>query len=274
VIDLHLHTTASDGLLTPEALVARAARAGLRTIGITDHDTTAGLAAGHAAAAAAGIALVDGIEITAVQDERDVHILGYFFDRGDAALARFLADQRDDRVRRVREMAARLDSLDCEIDVDRVIARAREERRTVGRPLLADALVAAGHAASRDDAFARLLGRGCPAFVPRRGADGADVVRIIHAAGGLASLAHPGLLCDDGLVERLAGAGLDAIEAWHADHSPDQTAHYAAMAARLGVARSGGSDFHGDPLHPASELGLVVLPPEEFAALAARARAR
>lgn len=273
MIDLHLHTTASDGQLTPGALVARAHAAGLTTIAITDHDTTAGVSAGRAAADAAGLTFVDGIEITAVHQQRDVHVLGYFFDPGHAGLAQFLQEQRLDRIRRVREMAARLASLGYGVEIEPALEEVRNSGRTAGRPLLADALVGAGHALNRDDAFARLLGRGCPAFVPRRGAGGDEVIRIVHAAGGLASLAHPGLLKDDALVGTLVDAGLDAIEVWHADHSPEQTAHYAATAARFGLARTGGSDFHGEGLHRASQPGAVLLPPAEFDALAARARA-
>jgi 3',5'-nucleoside bisphosphate phosphatase len=270
VIDLHLHTTASDGLLTPEALVARAAEAGLTVFSITDHDTVGGLAPSRAAAARCGLRLVNGIEITAVEKERDIHVLGYFFDADSLHLSRFLETQRRDRMRRVGEMAVRLRDLGVAIDVAPLLARA-EGGASVGRPAIADALVAAGHAADRTDAFARLLGRGRPAFVPRQGAAAAQVIGVIHQAGGIASLAHPALLELDDQIPALAAAGLDALEVWHSDHSAEHSAHYATLADRLQLAKSGGSDYHGDGLHRACRMGAVVLPETEFTRLESRA---
>ena len=274
MIDLHLHTTASDGLLAPAALVARAKAAGLTVISLTDHDTVAGLAEAQHAAASLGIRVVPGIEMTAVDRERDVHILGYFFDADCDQLARFLREQRTDRRRRVREMGARLDALGYPIDVDALLLAAGDNGRSVGRPAIADALVAAGHVADRDDAFERLLARGRPAFVPRHGVGGAEVIRLIRMAGGVASLAHPGVLDDDALIPGLVDAGLDALEVWHSDHLPEHQERYTAVAARFGLARSGGSDFHGDGVHRAARLGAVSLPPDAFAVLEARASTR
>ena len=267
MIDLHLHTTASDGLLTPRELVHRAAKAGLTTIAVTDHDTIAGLEEAGQAGAAVGMRVVPGIEITAVENERDVHVLGYFLDPADVVLTRFLQAQRSDRVRRVREIAVRLADLGYRIDVEPLVEAALRGGRSIGRPAVADALVAAGHCVDRNDAFGRLLGRGGPAFVPRRGMAGAVVLQTIHAAGGIASLAHPGIAADDDSIESFAAAGLDAIEVWHSDHSPEQQHHYAALADRLGLARSGGSDYHGDGVHRACRLGGVLLPAAEFARL-------
>ena len=269
VIDLHLHTTASDGLLPPAALVGRAASAGLTIISITDHDTVAGLREASATAVPLGVRVVAGIEATAVEQGRDVHILGYFLEPDATALASFLGAQRADRVRRVREMAGRLEAMGCNVDVDAVLATA-SGTRSLGRPALADALVAAGHAVDRQDAFARWLGAGRPAFVPRRGVSGAEAIDIIHRAGGIAALAHPVLLADDEMIPRLAADGLDALEVWHADHDEQARQHYAAIARRLDLAMSGGSDFHGDGGHHAVALGLVTLPPDEFAHLESR----
>lgn len=275
MIDLHLHTTASDGLLPPRELVQRAAKAGLTTIAVTDHDTIAGLEEAVRAGTGVGVRVVPGIEVTAVEKERDVHVLGYFLDPASTVLTRFLQAQRSDRVRRVRAMAARLADLGYRIDVEPLVEAAARGGRSIGRPAIADALVAAGHCVDRNDAFARLLGRGGPAFVPRSGMAGAVVLETIHAAGGLASLAHPGVTADDELIHAFAAAGLDAIEVWHSDHSPEQQSYYAALADRLGLARSGGSDYHGDGIHRNCRLGGVQLPAAEFArleGLAARAR--
>jgi predicted metal-dependent phosphoesterase TrpH len=247
--------------------VQRAAAAGLTTIAVTDHDTVGGLREAGEAGAELGVRVVPGIEITAVENQRDVHVLGYFLNPGSTALTQFLRAQRSDRIRRVREIAARLAELGYRIEIEPLVEAAARGDRSIGRPAVADALVTAGHSVDRNDAFARLLGRGCPAFVPRTGVAGAAVLETIHAAGGIASLAHPGIATDDELIEALAAVGLDAIEVWHSDHSPEQQTYYAALADRLGIARSGGSDYHGDGLHRACRLGGVLLPPAEFTRL-------
>ena len=267
MIDLHLHTTASDGLLEPAALVERAATAGLSTIAVTDHDTVGGIAAARDAGIGFGVRVIAGIEVTAVENGRDLHILGYFFDPLSAALGRFLTAQRADRIRRIREIGARLADLGYPLDVEPLLSAASQSGRSIGRPAIADALVAAGHCADRNDAFARLLGRGCPAFVARDGTSPAAVVEIIHAAHGIASLAHPGISAEDAVIERLVSGGLDAIEVWHSDHSAGQQQHYGELADRLNVAKTGGSDYHGDGVHRACRLGGVVLPATELARL-------
>jgi len=275
LIDLHIHSTASDGRLGPADLVAAAARAGLTTISITDHDTTAGLQDARAAARTAGIRLVDGIEITAVEDGQDVHVLGYFFDPDHEPLRAFLSAQRADRVRRVREMHQRLEALGVRLDIANLLEHAAQQPgRSIGRPFLADALVRAGHAQDRTDAFDRLLGAGRPAFVPRRGAPVSTVIEVVAAAGGITSMAHPGLTRRDDDIPRFAGSGLDAIEVRHSDHDDEAEARYRQIAARLGLAVSGGSDFHADPSHHIGALGIVTLPPADFAALEARANQR
>lgn len=271
MIDLHLHTTASDGLLEPSALVARAATSGLRTISVTDHDTTSGLAEAGAAARRHGIRLIEGVEITAVEDQRDVHMLAYFIDPSSAVLLDFLQSQRGQRAERVRQISDRLANLGYGIDVETLIATMAAGRgRAVGRPQVADALVRAGHARDRDDAFERLLATGRPAFVPRRGPKPEAVIAVVRDAGGLVSLAHPGLTAMDHLIPRLAAAGLHALEVRHSDHDLDMENRYRQLAAEHGLAVSGGSDFHGDLGHRASSLGRVTLPAADLAALEAR----
>ena len=270
MIDLHTHTTASDGTYAPSELVSKARAAGLLHFSITDHDTTAGLAEARAAARHEGLELIDGIEISAVSEGRDVHVLGYFIDPESPVLRAFLARQRDDRLRRVREMGTRLQALGAAIDVAPILADAARGR-SVGRPQIAAALVAAGHVATRDDAFRQFLEFGGPAFIPRAGAPPEEVVGIIHAAGGLASLAHPGLARRDHLIPVLAAAGLDAIEVRHSDHDAATEARYREMARALGLLVTGGSDFHGDSGHRESRLGRVTLDAEDFAALRTRA---
>lgn len=273
MIDLHLHTSASDGLLDPEALVARVAGAGVTVMSVTDHDTVAGLDRAEAAAAARGIRFIPGIEITAVEDARDVHVLGYFFDRAHRPLAEFLDSQRADRRRRLQAMTARLAALGMSVDLEDVLAR--QAAHAVGRPAIAKALVGAGHVASVTEAFDRYLGEDGAVFVPRQGAPVREVVGVIRDAGGLASIAHPGLFRDPALLERLTGPGgaaPDAIEVFHTDHDPATTKRVLALAEARGLLVTGGSDFHGDAAGRVVGLGRIRLPSARFRELAAKAR--
>jgi predicted metal-dependent phosphoesterase TrpH len=269
MIDLHLHTTASDGRCTPRELIALASRVGLTIIAITDHDTVAGCSETHASADERGILAISGIEITAIEGDRDVHVLGYFVDPEDAVLTPFLIRQRAMRVARVEAVAARLASLGMPIDVESVMRPAKEHsHHSIGRPQLARAMVEAGHVADTREAFDRWLGRGCPAFIPRGGPSAESVIEIIHGAGGIASLAHPGTSGLESSVQRLAAAGLDAVEAFHPDHDASTVARYVDLARRFDLLLTGGSDFHGDAAHGA-QLGAVTLPAEEFERLCA-----
>lgn len=238
---------------------------------VTDHDTVAGLAEAGDAADARGMTLVPGIEITAVDAAHDVHVLGYFFDTTSRPLAAFLDAQRADRLRRIRVMSERLAALGCPVDIEPLLASAAARPGcSVGRPQLADALVGAGHARDRTDAFDRLLGNDAPAYVPRQGASPEAVIALLARAGGIASLAHPGLLDNDALIPRLASSGLTAIEVRHSSHDAVTEARYREMAATLGLAVSGGSDFHGDSGHRADTLGAVTLAAADFGNLKAR----
>ena len=273
MIDLHTHTTASDGLCTPDELVARAAAAGVTVLGVTDHDTAAGCDAAAAACASARIEFVPGIEITAVRDGVDVHVLGYFVDAHDEALLTFLAEQRARRIERVRLMIDRLADCGVELDADAILTPAHADAsRSAGRPWIARAMVDRGIVPTTRDAFDAWLSRGRPGYVPRLAADPADVIDKIHGAGGIASLAHPGLLRRDGWIPSLADAGLDAIEAYYTEHDSEQTRQYVELASRLGLATSGGSDYHGDRSHGAPAPGAATLPRDAFDALRARQR--
>lgn len=262
MIDLHTHTTASDGTCSPEELVARAARSGVTVLGLTDHDTIAGCQQAARACADRGIRFVTGIEVTAVAGERDVHVLAYFFDPSSPVLTAFLAKQRESRLERVREMFTKLAAHGIRLDEDRILAPGLEDAsRAVGRPWIARALVEGRYVATVNDAFAKWLGRGCPAFVPRTGASPEAVVATIHECGGIASLAHPVLVEHDEWIPGLAAAGLDALEAFHSDHSAADTARYLGMARDLRLLVTGGSDYHGDNHHGSKGPGSVTLPP-------------
>lgn len=270
MIDLHLHTTASDGLLSPAALVARAAACGLATISVTDHDTTAGFQEAAAAARHHRLRLIAGVEITAIEDGRDVHMLAYFIDASTPSFVAFLVAQRGDRLRRVRKIADRLAQLGHPVVVEPLLTVAAGEERSVGRPQIADALVAAGRAVSRDDAFNRFLAEGAAAFVPRIGPTPDAVVAVVRQAGGVVSLAHPGLTKMDRIIPRLAQAGLASLEARHSEHDQETEDRYRDLAAQLGLAVSGGSDFHGDVGRRAGQLGSVTMSEAELATLESR----
>jgi predicted metal-dependent phosphoesterase TrpH len=275
LIDLHTHTTASDGRSSPQALVARAAAAGVTVLSVTDHDTVGSCEAAAAAGREAAIELVPGIEITSIVDGRDVHVLGYFIDPRSEPLAAFLRQQRDNRIDRVRQMIARLGTLGMALDADAILEPAlRDPSVAVGRPWIARSLVAAGHAATSSEAFERWLVHGRPAFVPRSGAGPAEVIGRIHDAGGLASLAHPILVRQDDWLPTFARQGLDALEAYHTDHDPAATRKYLDLASRLNLLVTGGSDYHGDESHGSPSPGSVSLPRDAFERLKARREQR
>ena len=267
-----MHTTASDGRLTPAELMARVVEAGLTVIAVTDHDTIQSIDEATRLGAERGVRVVPGIEITAVHEARDVHMLAYFLRHHDQALGTFLDSQQRLRMERVREIGQRLAAHGVPVDVAALLDRARSKPGTaVGRPWLARALVRAGHVGSVAEAFDYWLGQGQPAYVPRSGPTPFRVLEIVHGCGGVVSLAHPGVTKKDQLLAPLAEAGLDAIEIYHSDHSAEVRRHYRAIARSLGMATSGGSDFHGFG-ETRGTLGLVHLPRAEFAALEARVR--
>ena len=240
----------------------------------TDHDTIAACAEVRAVAAEQGIEAISGIEITAVEDGRDVHVLGYFVNTGDAALAAFLSGQRTARIARVEALGARLSQLGVPVDIEPILARARlEPNRSVGRPQVARAMVDAGHAIDTRAAFDRWLGEGRPGFVPRIGEAASAVIEIIHRTGGMASIAHPGKTSIDPKLRSLKDAGLDALEAFHPDHDPATVARYRRLADDLGLLLTGGSDFHGDPAHGLMP-GSVTLPAPHWERLLNRHQSR
>ncbi len=273
MIDLHLHTTASDGRSTPRELVEHALAGHVTVMAATDHDTTAACAEVVAAARERGIEAITGIEITAVEKQRDIHVLGYFIDPENPALAAFLATQRADRVARLEAMGSRLAQLGVPVDVAAIVSRGRDQPgRSLGRPQLAHAMVEAGYVADTREAFDRFLIEGTPGFVPRSGASIEAVIDVIHRAGGLASVAHPGKTRIDERLASLKDAGLDALEVFHPDHDPAMVARYRAVASDLGLLMTGGSDFHGDPAHGLMP-GSVTLPSEHWERLLTRHRA-
>jgi 3',5'-nucleoside bisphosphate phosphatase len=249
IIDLHSHTTYSDGSATPRELVAQAGLAGASAVAITDHDTVAGLGEGRAAAEEVGIEFIEGIEISAEYSPGTMHILGYYISAASASFNSALVELREARGRRNPEIAARLQALGVDIAYPEVERLAGNE--VVGRPHFARLLVERGYAASIQDAFDRFLGKGAAAYVEKARLSPAASIALIHEAGGVAVLAHPYQLklADVEEVERLivelAALGLDGIEAIYSRHSEDERHAYARMARRHGLLVTGGSDYHG-----------------------------
>ncbi|QHO90569.1 phosphatase [Actinomyces sp. 432] len=248
-IDPHTHSAYSDGTESPAALMAQAARAGLDVVGLTDHDTTAGWEEAAAAVPETGVTLLRGAEISCSANGIALHLLAYLFDPDYAPLADALAHARHSRSNRTRLMVQRL-AADYPITWEGVLAQAADAT-TIGRPHIADALVAAGAFPDRAAAFAGPLATSSPYYVPYWGLDPVDACRLVRAAGGVPVAAHPraanrqrGLVPDETFA-RMAQAGLAAIEVDHRDHGPAQRDQARALAQALGLGMSGASDYHG-----------------------------
>lgn len=241
--DLHLHTNFSDGTYTPEELVSQAAKHQLASIALTDHDTVEGCERAAMACKAAEIEFIPGAELTAEQDETEIHILGYFLDTHNKKLLGEIAKFQAVRQDRIREMVARLNALNVPLKVEEVIALAN--CRSPGRPHVARALVKAGFVKSLDEAFERFLKKHRPAFVPKAKISSQVAIELIHQANGLAVMAHPGLNRTDEVIPDLVEAGLDGIECFHTKHSTAVAEHYLEIADKYNLLVTGGSDCHG-----------------------------
>ena len=272
MIDLHMHTTASDGRCSPGELVTRAWSVGIRTMSVTDHDTMAAVPAVTEAASALDMTVIPGIEITSVHAGKDVHVLAYFLPESAPGLREMLSTQRQQRIDRAVEIGNRLAQLGVPIDVQALVETASARGgKSLARPQIAQALITAGHVSSVAEAFDRYLGEDSPAYVPHRGASPHEVVRLITAGGGIASLAHPGYRPKDEIIPELVEAGLPAIEVYHSSHDEAAQAHYLAMARHYGLVPTGGSDYHGEGARRAEFFGVVNLPAEHLEALLALA---
>jgi len=269
-VDLHSHTRRSDGILSPRDLVKKAQADGVTTLALTDHDTLSGIAEASATATEIGLRLVPGIELSVTHHGKDLHVLGLFVNPTDGPLAELLESRRFDRISRVREILGKLRRLGVELTYEDVEAQSVEDG-SIGRPHVARALVAAGHANSIDHAFERWLGNKAPAYVPYPRLSAESGIAAVHAAGGITSLAHPGVDSADGELESLVELGLDAVECWHPGHSVQEQGHFHHRAQTLGILTTGGSDFHGAGGGHALTLGQPGCPPEAFAALEAKA---
>jgi predicted metal-dependent phosphoesterase TrpH len=241
--DLHLHTNFSDGTYTPEELAGHAHRCGLKAIALTDHDTMEGCARTAAACAGLGVEFIPGTELTCEHEGHELHLLGYYLDSENPRLAAELTKFQAVRQGRISEMVAHLNELKIPIQAEAVFALAN--CRSPGRPHVARALVAGGWCSNLDEAFERFLKKGRPAWVPKFKISAMDAVELIHQAGGLAVMAHPGLNHHDELIAILVAAGMDGLECFHSKHSTSATQRYLEIADRHRLLVTGGSDCHG-----------------------------
>ena len=270
MIDLHCHSTASDGVLPPAEVVAAAAAIGLTALALTDHDTTAGLDEARTTGARLGVEIVGGCEFSVGVPWGEMHLLGYFIEPGDRDIEAFLAAARADRVRRGRAMVTKLAGLGVLISYDDV---ARESGGgAIGRPHVARALLQAGHVSTIQQAFDRYIGRGRPAFVEKALPTLAAVAGLVHARDGIVSAAHLKSFGTVANLTQLKADGLDAVETRHPSHTGDYLAMITDAAITLGLARTGGSDWHGEPEGPGThaQLGSQQVPDEWLAELQLR----
>ena len=273
-IDLHTHTLYSDGTFAPRELVALARERGLDVVGLTDHDTTDGLAEDREAGSEFGVEIVPGVEFSSVRDGQGVHVLGYLMDPTQPDLVAELMRLREDRFTRGERMVAKLQELGYPITFDRVTEIAHGGN--IVRPHVAQALVEAGVVATAKEAFSdELIGSGGRAYVEKHALHPLDALTLIHLAGGVCVLAHPGTWREtspvpDALIDELAAGGLDGIEASHPEHTPEVEARYVAMSVARGLLWTGSSDCHGTRYDPV-RLGMRTTPLEQFERLKARA---
>ena len=271
MVDLHAHTLASDGVLTPTELVEAAHRARLAALAVTDHDTVAALPEAAAAARPLGLRIVPGVEISAAQDGSSIHVLGYLFDADAPGWRDTLERFRDGRAERARAMVERLGEIGAPVELERVLQIAGDA--PVGRPHIAEALLEAGHVDSFQGAFQKFIGVDRPGYVARPMPSPADAIHLIHSAGGVASLAHPGSTRRDDLISGMVAAGLDAIEVWHPRHDKRTRERYQALADEHDLVPTGGSDYHGGKRGDA-QVGEQPVPLATLALLEERAQAR
>lgn len=266
--DFHTHSTASDGSLAPADLLRQASRRGLSILALTDHDTTTGIAEAARAAGTLGIRLIPGIELSTDVERGEIHILGYGINPGDERLQSELAALRHARETRIDRMVARLH--DIGVDLDREAIQPNTPGGSVGRPHVAQAMIAAGYVGSVSEAFERYIGNGRPGYVPSQRLTPTEAIALIGAAGGLAIHAHPltSPYFPDNLDE-LMTAGLAGIEAYYGEYSLEQRQYLSSIGAERRLLISGGSDYHGEKYKHGRDLGAVDIPDAVITALLA-----
>jgi predicted metal-dependent phosphoesterase TrpH len=257
-VDLHTHSTASDGTLSPEGVIEAAQRCGLTALALTDHDTIDGVPAARAAGERVGIRVIAGVELSAFQGENEIHLLALHLTQLEA-LEKRLGELRSSRYTRAQKIVEKLNTLGIPLTLEEVLQQSNGG--AVGRPHVARALIARGFVHDFRDAFTKYLGNAGSAFVPKEPLSIEDAIAIAHEAGGLAIWAHPG---DGGRRERLeplVAAGLDGLEIRHPSHSAEDVKRFQALSDFFNLVPSGGSDWHGAPDGP-RRLGIMNIPAE------------
>ena len=259
MIDLHTHTTASDGLLSPLELVRAADQRGISVLGITDHDTVDGLDEAIAGARVGGVVVVPGVELSTTIPGPEIHVLGYFVDRTDPLFHERLATLARDRVRRIEIVVSQLNAAGYPVDLDALLAEA--EVGSIGRPHVARALIALGAASDMNDAFGRFLRRGTVGWSPRTPFTAEEAVGMLRDNGAIPVLAHPFSTGDPaGMAARLVPVGLRGFEVFYGEYTAAQQAHLLAIAERHSLLSTGGSDYHGPAFREGRDLGSVDIP--------------
>jgi len=268
-IELHCHSTASDGTYPSARVVAMAAARGVRVLALTDHDTTAGIAAAAIAATGFGMTLIPGVELTCSVAKGEVHLLGYFVAVGDDAFQQQLARFRGGREARGQAMVEKLNALGIPVRWERVRALAGDG--AVGRPHVGRALIEVGAVENIEEAFDRYIGRGRPAHVERQQLSPVEAVQLVRAAGGVPVLAHPLSVRDlEATLAEMIPAGLLGIEAYYGAYTPEERASLAAIATSHGLITTVGNDFHGD-VHGGAVMGGTIGPADVLDRLVAAA---
>lgn len=261
--DLHTHTTCSDGALSPEELVQKASERGIRVLAVTDHDTVAGVQAAGEAADEWGLTFVPGVELSVTIADAEVHLLAYNLDPSHEELRdhlEFMAGQRKERARRIIELL-RKEGVDV---YDEELASTVSSNASVGRPHVATALVRGGYVETVREAFDQYLARGRPGFVEKPDVPAAEILSIVHDAGGVGVLAHPGHWTSSDHIRQLIEVGLDGIETTHPSHDSSLQQYYQRLARGYGVLETGGSDYHGWSDDEEEDLGGIGLPREQW----------
>jgi len=256
-VDLHIHTTCSDGVLSPKDIILKAKSTGLKAISITDHDTISGIESAKLVGESVGVELISGVEMSATHEDVDVHILGYYIDTQNDTLNQYLDACKIHRLKRAEKMVHNLAKMGVKIDVDQILLKA--QNGSVGRPHIAAVLQERGYVKTYSEAFGKYLGAHSPAYVKSIETPPAEVIEMISNAGGLSFLAHPGRSIPDDMLRYLIDLGLDGIEIIHPSHDEYQIQYYKEIANEYFLLFSGGSDYHGARQQDEDNFGHVTI---------------
>ena len=251
-VDLHLHTNYSDGFCTPLQLIKKVKEEGIDYISITDHDSVAAIEEATIIGNEIGVEVIPGLEISSDVKDREIHLLGYFVEPGNSELERYLTFFREERIKRAEQIVLKINNLGMPLKINDVLDISKNS--AVGRPHIAQAMLARGFVNSYYEAFNKYLGNDCPAYEKKVHVSPKSAFKIINDAGGLSFIAHPGYM-EENLLKELIEAGVDGIEVIHPSHSAQQTKFYKGIASEYFLLESGGSDFHGGKREDDKNLG-------------------